>query len=866
VKKFMLHDCTKGKCSNNASNKCKYGYPFKPDKYLSVNELKRIKNNPNFYNYQRFSNDDAYVIPYNLTLLLLWHGHINCLKLKTNGWISYLSKYISKPEPTSKNQLFDRINEVERYFTTRIVTSMEVADRLLDHALCKSSISVKHIQSNLSNIRSLLKTTFDLERMEENSTNVFYDNSIDVYLKRPIELLNIKYRDFFANYVRDHKHTTANEFKFRKLKKPIIIRVNFYNKLSDEESEAYYSQIILCNILLTNNNFDENNKYIFNNQNASYTFKEECNLLGLKDEDSPSYNFANTFWKTDANENLSEENGEFNEYLPAEERCKTVILNVDTTNESLNNEPVLISPIIDDNQLVNIDVNDDTYLQNNDFDEDSIVMEEMKLYYLNHFHESLKLFTSSQSFCYNYITNKLVVENVPAQLIIHGAAGTGKSYLIDSLRGYLIDKNINHAVIAYSGSAASLICGHTIHSFFNITADEHMTFKIQANSDTWNKIKEIEVFLVDEFTMLENVILNGINNILNVMHPSSNKRIFGGKSFILTGDIAQTTAIDTNIFENSIFTNKLEVLTLRECMRQLITAGPVEISNDHGMTESQLEEYIIYTKECEENQQRKFYTALNNIRTNNVTIEDEELLYSAVINTQFSLDNITDINKVTILTSLKHQRLLYNEMCLNKLNTNIPITEFVAVDSGDTKLLKLPTNYDNQHSKNHITKKACNLPDTLRLKLNCKVILLKNYNVLRGWVNGAFCTVVRIDKDKILLKKYLKPRSTRRSHLYKWIKPIRVRIKTSSKKIIYRTQFPIELGYAITIHKSQGHTLEELFVDLTSTFAHGQAYVAISRVKRLKNLHFIGWDRRIFKLQNEKLIQVMNSLNTRSIN
>ena len=186
VKKFMLHDCTKGKCSNNASNKCKYGYPFKPDKYLSVNELKRMKNNPNFYNYQRFSNDDAYVIPYNLTLLLLWHGHINCLKLKTNGWISYLSKYISKPEPTSKNQLFDRINEVERYFTTRIVTSMEVADRLLDHALCKSSISVKHIQSNLSNIRSLLKTTFDLERMEENSTNVFYDNSIDVYLKRPI--------------------------------------------------------------------------------------------------------------------------------------------------------------------------------------------------------------------------------------------------------------------------------------------------------------------------------------------------------------------------------------------------------------------------------------------------------------------------------------------------------------------------------------------------------------------------------------------------------------------------------------------------------------------------------------------------------
>jgi hypothetical protein len=239
------------------------------------------------------------------------------------------------------------------------------------------------------------------------------------------------------------------------------------------------------------------------------------------------------------------------------------------------------------------------------------------------------------------------------------------------------------------------------------------------------------------------------------MHPSKNKRIFGGKSFILTGDVAQTTAIDTNIFENNIFMNKFEVLTLRECMRQLITAEPVEISNDHGMTETQLEEYIKFTKECEENQQRKFYTALTNIRTNNVTIEDEELLYSAVINTQFSLDFITDINKVTILTSLKHQRLLYNEMCLNKLNPNIQITEFVAVDSGDSKLLKLPTNNIVQHSKNHMSNKTCNLPDTLRLKPNCKVILLKNYNVLRGWVNGAFCTVVRIEKDKILLKKYI---------------------------------------------------------------------------------------------------------------
>ena len=83
--------------------------------------------------------------------------------------------------------------------------------------------------------------------------------------------------------------------------------------------------------------------------------------------------------------------------------------------------------------------------------------------------------------------------------------------------------------------------------------------------------------------------------------------------------------INKSIFDNIIFKEKLEVLTLRECMRQLFTAEPVNIPNDHGMTESQLEEFIIMSSEIEENQQRRFYTALTNIRTNNVTIEDEEL-------------------------------------------------------------------------------------------------------------------------------------------------------------------------------------------------------------------------------------------------
>jgi hypothetical protein len=115
---------------------------------------------------------------------------------------------------------------------------------------------------NLSNIRSLLKTGYDLENIGETSNDVFYDNAIDTYLNRPDDLLNIKYRDFYSNYVRDFKNCDKNEFKFRKLTKRIITRVNFYKKNCEEEKEAYYSQIILCNICLTKLHFDGNNKYI----------------------------------------------------------------------------------------------------------------------------------------------------------------------------------------------------------------------------------------------------------------------------------------------------------------------------------------------------------------------------------------------------------------------------------------------------------------------------------------------------------------------------------------------------------------------------------------------------------------------------
>jgi hypothetical protein len=100
-------------------------------------------------------------------------------------------------------------------------------------------------------------------------------------------------------------------------------------------------------------------------------------------------------------------------------------------------------------------------------------------------------------------------------------------------------------------------------------------------------------------------------------------------------------------------------------------------------------------------------------------------------------------------------------MCLNQLNQESPIQEYVAIDSGNAKIGSNEIN--GNISNNSLSNKATNLPNVLRLKPQCKVILLKNYNVLRGWVNGAFCTVIKLKHDKILVKKYFTPRCSRRT-------------------------------------------------------------------------------------------------------
>jgi ATP-dependent DNA helicase PIF1 len=129
--------------------------------------------------------------------------------------------------------------------------------------------------------------------------------------------------------------------------------------------------------------------------------------------------------------------------------------------------------------------------------------------------------------------------------------------------------------------------------------------------------------------------------------------------------------------------------------------------------------------------------------------------------------------------------------------------------------------------------------DKLKLCIGCKVMVNWNIDIEKGIVNGTTGTVVNLDKDTVLIK------ITNSSKVYK-VKYVNV--KDENTGLILQTIMPLQLAWAITIHKSQGATIDYLLTDVgSSIFADGQAYVALSRVKNLDNLALIDVKKKSFK-------------------
>lgn len=392
------------------------------------------------------------------------------------------------------------------------------------------------------------------------------------------------------------------------------------------------------------------------------------------------------------------------------------------------------------------------------------------------------------------------LETADRHIFLTGYAGTGKSTLLNVFREQTKKKV---AFLAPTGVAALHIKGQTIHSFFgfrpDVTVDKVKRFYRKKNKK--GLFKKLEVLVIDEISMVRADLLDCIDEMLR-LHGKDANRPFGGIRMIFIGDLHQLPPV-VRKEEESIF--------------KTVYKSPYFFSA-HVFNDLQFE-YIELEKIYRQSDE-SFIEVLNAIRSNTLTDTHVERL-NARYDPQFE----TPSNQFFIhLTTTNKKAQMINDYHLNRLFSERFI--FKSDSSGTLSGRVAPTT------------------DTLEIKVGAQVMMVANDRDGR-WVNGSLGKVVGVkattpDDDDIILVE-LDDGEVVEVTPYTWemfkvtYNPARDALQTEVTGSF--RQYPLTLAWAITIHKSQGKTFDKVIVDFgRGTFAHGQAYVALSRARSLDGI------------------------------
>ncbi len=388
-----------------------------------------------------------------------------------------------------------------------------------------------------------------------------------------------------------------------------------------------------------------------------------------------------------------------------------------------------------------------------------------------------------------------LLENSKQNVFISGKAGTGKSTFLEKFRS-TTKKNI--AVVAPTGVAALNVRGQTIHSFFKIKTGllDMANFKPARNQKLYSNI---DLLIIDEISMVRADLFDGIEAVLRRNNDRSLP--FGGVQICVIGDLFQLPPV---------------------------------------ITPDEKESYILsYTS--------PFFFASSNYQEANF-----ELIKFDTVFRQADNDFVKILNKIRIGRSTPDIIDYINQRHLNDFSfKNTPITlattnaiadtlnqKQLSSLAGKTFTFKGQTNGDFAVDRGRLPS-----PEKLELKVGAQVMFTRNDVLKKRWVNGTIGTVTYVDDENIEVT-ILNPSGRKKSLVIepeKWVTYQYVyneeKEKLEQKETGSYTQFPLMLAWAITIHKSQGKTLENVIIDLgNGAFAPGQVYVALSRCRNYESL------------------------------
>jgi len=377
-------------------------------------------------------------------------------------------------------------------------------------------------------------------------------------------------------------------------------------------------------------------------------------------------------------------------------------------------------------------------------------------------------------------------------LFVTGRAGTGKSTLLTSLRGMVTEEMV---VLAPTGLAAVNVGGQTIHSFFGFPPRLIRPDDIR-RSRNGRLMRRLKFLVIDEVSMVRSDLMWAIDQSLRV-NRGRPREAFGGVRLALFGDLHQLPPV----------VNDAEVAEHLESSY----GGPFFFSVPalkEGSGTALVELTHVFRQRDE-----ALLAVLNKVREGDVDEDDLGLLNTRV----HPIRTLAEGEPYVILTPTNAAAGRINMAYLNAL-PGAP-HPYSAKTTGEFNQSAQPTE------------------GTLMLKPGAKVMLLRN-DPDKRWVNGTIARVARLEEKRVWVEvdgeEHEVEQVSWESRRYAFDKDAEKIVETVAGTF---TQFPLRLAWALTIHKSQGLTLDKVYIDLGGgTFAHGQAYVALSRCRTLEGL------------------------------
>lgn len=376
-------------------------------------------------------------------------------------------------------------------------------------------------------------------------------------------------------------------------------------------------------------------------------------------------------------------------------------------------------------------------------------------------------------------------------VFLTGEPGSGKTHIVNEYVRYLKQAKVQVAVTASTGIAATHIGGLTIHSWSGIgikkALSKYDVDRIATTERVARRIRKTAVLVIDEVSMIDGSVLESVDAVCRAVKQV--ERPFGGIQVVLVGDFFQLPPVSQE------------------------WAGPAQFAFESPVW-NRLRLIVCYLSEQHRQADKIFLEILSALRKGAITPQHCEYLDCRCLTSAPAA--------VSVIT-----KLFSHNVDVNRMND-----EELQKIAGPAKTFRMA-----EHGSKPLVdqlRRGCLSPEALTLKVGAAVMFTKN-SLKGNFVNGTLGEVVEFEYSRFPV---VKIKSGRRIV----VEPMDWTIEDGGRVLARISQIPLRLAWAITVHKSQGMSLDAAFVDLRQAFVEGQGYVALSRLRSLSGLFLAGYN------------------------